>query len=61
MPYTCDLCGKNFRYKVTQRTHKCIAKSQENSPQQFNDAGIFRFKIKDDFQYICKSDSKLFK
>ena len=23
MPYSCDACGKTFRYKVTQRTHKC--------------------------------------
>ena len=27
MPYSCNLCGKSFRYKVTQRTHKC---SQNN-------------------------------
>ena len=25
MPYSCAACGKHFRYKVTQRTHKCIA------------------------------------
>ncbi len=24
MPYSCNTCGKNFRYKVTQRTHKCV-------------------------------------
>ena len=23
MPYSCNVCGKSFRYKVTQRTHKC--------------------------------------
>eukprot|EP00096_Caligus_rogercresseyi_P006012 TRINITY_DN2213_c0_g1_i2.p1 TRINITY_DN2213_c0_g1~~TRINITY_DN2213_c0_g1_i2.p1 ORF type:complete len:132 (-),score=18.04 TRINITY_DN2213_c0_g1_i2:218-613(-) len=23
MPYSCEACGKSFRYKVTQRTHKC--------------------------------------
>jgi hypothetical protein len=23
MPYSCAACGKNFRYRVTQRTHKC--------------------------------------
>ena len=39
MPYTCDLCGKNFRYKVTQRTHKCVGKSQNDSPQAASDGG----------------------
>jgi hypothetical protein len=24
MPYDCQACGKSFRYKVTQRTHKCL-------------------------------------
>ena len=23
MPYVCEYCNKKFRYKVTQRTHKC--------------------------------------
>ena len=23
LPYTCTACGKRFRYKVTQRTHRC--------------------------------------
>ena len=23
LPYSCDSCGRKFRYKVTQRTHKC--------------------------------------
>ena len=26
MPYVCNDCGKSFRYKVTQRTHKCLGK-----------------------------------
>ena len=39
MPYTCNLCGKNFRYKVTQRTHKCIAKSQTDSPNVLPEEG----------------------
>lgn len=29
MPYDCHVCGKSFRYKVTQRTHKCIGSSAD--------------------------------
>lgn len=25
MPYKCNACEKSFRYKVSQRTHKCLA------------------------------------
>lgn len=25
MPYKCTACEKSFRYKVSQRTHKCLA------------------------------------
>lgn len=25
MPYKCTACQKNFRYKVSQRTHRCLA------------------------------------
>lgn len=25
MPYKCTACDKSFRYKVSQRTHKCLA------------------------------------
>ena len=32
MPYVCNDCGKSFRYKVTQRTHKCIGKFDETTP-----------------------------
>lgn len=32
MPYVCSECGKSFRYKVTQRTHKCLGKSDESTP-----------------------------
>ena len=32
MPYVCNECGKSFRYKVTQRTHKCFGKSDEATP-----------------------------
>ena len=32
MPYVCNECGKSFRYKVTQRTHKCFGKSDETTP-----------------------------
>ena len=27
MPYICLHCGKKFRYKVTQRTHKCAGRT----------------------------------
>ena len=30
MPYSCVACGKHFRYKVTQRTHKCVAATSAN-------------------------------
>merc|ERR1712142_170324 len=30
MPYSCQLCDKKFRYKVTQRTHKCPGKELSN-------------------------------
>ena len=29
MPYVCNECGKSFRYKVTQRTHKCLGKTDD--------------------------------
>ncbi len=32
MPYVCNECGKSFRYKVTQRTHKCLGKADESFP-----------------------------
>ena len=32
MPYVCNECGKSFRYKVTQRTHKCPGKADECTP-----------------------------
>ena len=32
MPYVCNDCGKSFRYKVTQRTHKCIGKFDDGTP-----------------------------
>ena len=28
MPYVCEYCNKKFRYKVTQRTHKCPGKQE---------------------------------
>ena len=28
MPYVCEHCNKKFRYKVTQRTHKCPGKPE---------------------------------
>lgn len=27
MPYKCTACNKNFRYKVSQRTHKCTSEA----------------------------------
>lgn len=29
LPYVCPACGKSFRYKVSQRTHKCDAGRDE--------------------------------
>ena len=34
MPYSCSTCGKSFRYKVTQRTHKCQQQQQQENPAQ---------------------------
>lgn len=34
MPYKCEICQKSFRYKVSQRTHKCQSASVEESPLQ---------------------------
>lgn len=31
MPYKCDICQKSFRYKVSQRTHKCISNANTNT------------------------------
>lgn len=33
MPYKCDLCQKMFRYKVSQRTHRCLADDTQ-TPEQ---------------------------
>lgn len=30
MPYECNGCGKKFRYKVSQRSHKCIVPTKNN-------------------------------
>ena len=35
MPYSCVACGKHFRYKVTQRTHKCIAAAAAQESPSF--------------------------
>lgn len=34
MPYKCTICDKSFRYKVSQRTHKCTANIIINSNVQ---------------------------
>uniref|UniRef100_A0A1B6JNB4 C2H2-type domain-containing protein n=2 Tax=Homalodisca liturata TaxID=320908 RepID=A0A1B6JNB4_9HEMI len=31
MPYKCQDCGKTFRYKVSERTHKCTISAQGSS------------------------------
>ncbi|XP_076233721.1 uncharacterized protein LOC143178772 isoform X4 [Calliopsis andreniformis] len=36
MPYKCTACGKSFRYKVSQRTHKCPAQQMGNIQQTSN-------------------------
>ncbi len=33
MPYSCRNCGKSFRYKVTQRTHKCTQLGDQDAHQ----------------------------
>ena len=35
MPYSCVACGKHFRYKVTQRTHKCVAATSANQESHY--------------------------
>lgn len=37
MPYKCTACDKSFRYKVSQRTHKCKAQPPGSVVRQFGD------------------------
>lgn len=37
MPYQCTVCLKSFRYKVSQRTHKCVAQAAGDAPTQSMD------------------------
>lgn len=37
MPYKCTICDKSFRYKVSQRTHKCLAQVQGSQIQELNE------------------------
>lgn len=37
MPYKCTSCDKRFRYKVSQRTHKCKAQPPGAVVRQFGD------------------------
>lgn len=37
MPYKCTACEKSFRYKVSQRTHKCLAQPPGNVIRQTGD------------------------
>lgn len=30
MPYKCNVCNKSFRYKVSQKSHKCSANNTES-------------------------------
>lgn len=42
MPYKCEICQRSFRYKVSQRTHKCQPPSTEESPPPQDDNTIDR-------------------
>lgn len=37
MPYKCTACDKSFRYKVSQRTHKCLAQPPGEVVRQTGD------------------------
>lgn len=37
MPYKCTACEKSFRYKVSQRTHKCLAQPPGTVVRQTGD------------------------
>lgn len=37
MPYKCEVCQKSFRYKVSQRTHKCLPKGVENDASSLSE------------------------
>ncbi|TGZ57132.1 Uncharacterized protein DBV15_12483 [Temnothorax longispinosus] len=37
MPYKCTMCGKSFRYKVSQRTHKCPVQTSGSAQQLIPD------------------------
>lgn len=37
MPYKCTACDKSFRYKVSQRTHKCLAQPPGTVVRQTGD------------------------
>ncbi|PNF34557.1 hypothetical protein B7P43_G10732 [Cryptotermes secundus] len=37
MPYQCTACGKSFRYKVSQRTHKCLSQPPGTIVRQSGD------------------------
>lgn len=34
MPYKCPTCDKSFRYKVSQRSHKCPGNNPNDAPQK---------------------------
>lgn len=37
MPYKCNICDKSFRYKVSQRSHKCVG---PQSPQSEGNSDV---------------------
>lgn len=39
MPYKCETCQRSFRYKVSQRTHKCQPLSAEETPLNEHEHG----------------------
>lgn len=40
MPYKCNVCDKSFRYKVSQKSHKCVMSNIESVNGTENDKSI---------------------
>ncbi len=57
MPYDCQACGKSFRYKVTQRTHKCLGPSSADgsSDQDRRDLPVLPKNIQEDLQKLRRA------
>ena len=58
MPYTCTQCGKKFRYKVTQRTHKCLGQKPEGENHETKKIPDLPQQIQDDLETLRKAQSR---